>query len=169
MTAVSAAASLRVRAITAGTTIRDLSRLDAIEGAIDVLRRARKRFNDAGYEVQTLRIALGPVIARLDAHQRDAALQRLQDIDALVADHGVIVSIGALLTHDVEDASLPAWTGELVRRTKHLSASVAVASIDHSVHQHAASTAARIMIELSKVMASGVANFRFAAAANIPA
>jgi uncharacterized protein len=168
VTAVSAAA-LRVRTITAGTTMRDLSRLDAIEGAIEVLRRARKRFNDAGYEVQTLRIALGPVVARLDAQQRDAALQRLQDIDALVGDHGVILSIGALLTHDIEDAALPAWTAELVRRTKHLSASVAVASIDHSVHKHAASTAARIMIALSKVMAAGVANFRFAAAANIPA
>jgi uncharacterized protein (UPF0210 family) len=161
--------SLRVRTITAGATLRDLSRLDAIEGAIDVLRRGRKRFNDAGYDVQTLRIALGPLIARLDVRERDLALPRLQELDALVGDHGVIVSLGALLIDDAEDAALPSWTAELMRSTKHLSASVAIASMDQSVHHRALSTTARIMIELSTVVASGVANFRFAAAANIPA
>jgi uncharacterized protein (UPF0210 family) len=160
---------LRVRTITAGTTLQDLSRLDVIEAAIGFLSRARDRFDAAGYELQTLRIALEPVIAGLDAKQRDAALRRLQDIDALVADHGVIVSLGPLLTHDIEDTSLPAWTAELIRRTKSLSFSVVIASATQPIHTHAALTAARIMIELSKVIAAGVGNFRFAAAANIPA
>lgn len=160
---------IRVRTITAGTTIADLSSFDAIETAIAALLRGRDRFNDAGYEVQTLRIALPLLSSLLDAAQRDAMLTRLIELDALVADHGVIVSLGPLLTRNVEDASLPAWTAELVRQTRRLSFSAVIASPEHSIHARAAHTAARIMIALSTVAPAGVGNFRFAAAANIPA
>jgi hypothetical protein len=168
-TAVPTTQTLRIRTITAGTTIRDVSRLDAIEAAIKHLHRCRDRFVDAGYEVQTLRIALEPVIAGLDPRARADAIGHLQAMDALVADQGVIVSLGPLMTQDSEDSALPAWTAELIRRTNTISFSAAIASPEQSVHRRAVLTAARIMIELSKVAASGVGNFRFAAAANIPA
>ena len=54
---------LRVRTLTAGVDIADASHLDRIESAIAVLKRGRKMFEAAGYEVQTTRIATNPFLA----------------------------------------------------------------------------------------------------------
>jgi uncharacterized protein len=159
---------LRVRTITAGTTLPDLSKLERVEAAIGDLRRARQRFVDAGYEVQTIRIALDPVLANLDARRREQALPHLVEIDELAASNGAIVNLGPLLQRDADDAELPAWTAQFVRQTKATSFSVSIAS-DRLVHKHSAQVAARVMIELSRIVSTGVGNFRFAAAANIPA
>lgn len=158
---------LRVRTITAGTQLPDLSKLELIEAAIADLRRARQRFVEAGYEVQTIRIALDPVLANFTARQREQALPQLQEIDELASSNGAIVNLGPLLRGDADDAELPAWTAEFVRRTKATSFSVAIAS-ERVVHVRTAHVAAKIMIELSRIIATGVGNFRFAAAANIP-
>lgn len=159
---------LRVRTITAGTKLPDLTKLELIEAAIADLRRARQRFVDAGYEVQTIRIALDPVLANLGAKQREQALPRLVEIDELAASNGAIVNLGPLIQGDTDDAALPAWTAQFVRQTKATSFSVSIAS-ERVVHSRTAHVAARIMIELSRIVSTGVGNFRFAAAANIPA
>ena len=49
--------SFRIRTITAGITLKDLSDTASLERAINFLKQAKKEFTDAGYEVQTLRIA----------------------------------------------------------------------------------------------------------------
>jgi uncharacterized protein len=137
-----------------------------------MLERGRERCSVAGFEVQTLRIATNPFIATLNASQREQALRDLRAIDDLVTSHGILLSLGPVLTSDRQDPELAQWAGELAKTTKSISFSVAIAA-GTDIHPRAAHVAAEIMIELSHAladgMANGMANFRFAAAANIPA
>jgi hypothetical protein len=131
------------------------------------LKRGKSAFEAAGYEVETLRIATSPFIARLSARDRESALPQLQGFDALAAAQGIMASIGPVLVTDGMDAELPAWAAELARTTKNLSFSIAVASPEVGMHHQAAAVAALTMIAVANVTTDGVANFRFAAAANI--
>jgi hypothetical protein len=88
--------------------------------------------------------------------------------EAFVA-RGAIGSIGPVLTRDVNDPALPDWIATLLSDTKRLSASIVVASPNEGVHPQAALVAARAMAALATATPSGLGNFRFAAAANIPA
>jgi uncharacterized protein (UPF0210 family) len=159
---------LRIRTITAGVDLPHLTALDRLESAIAALERSRERFVATGYEVQTLRIATTPVIARASTSQRANALGALRAIDALAAAHGIIVSLGPVSSEESEDSSLPAWIAQVAQSTKHISLSIAIASAA-GIHPRAVDIAAQTMIELSHALPDGVANFRFAAAANIPA
>lgn len=79
------------------------------------------------------------------------------------------MSIGPVLASDRSDTDLPAWVEELVRSTKGISCSIVIASPDGGIHARAANAAADTIVRLAASLPDGVANFRFAAAANIPA
>jgi len=160
---------VRVRTITAGVELSAALELERIEKALAFLARAKRSFAAAGYEVQTIRIATNPVIAGMDASARDGALRRLAQIDELVASGGAIFNTGPILTADRADDALVAWSRELVRTTRSISFSTVIASPEAGVQANAAATTARIMVALSRTLPDGLANFRFAAAANIPA
>ncbi|HEY6644845.1 MAG TPA: DUF711 family protein [Povalibacter sp.] len=159
---------LRVRTITAGIELANVTQLDRIDAAIALLKQGRSLFADAGYEVQTVRIATQPLLAGLDAAGRDRILSDLQKIDRLLSESGTIMSIGPLLTHDRYDAGLAAWSSELVRTTRSISFSTVIAD-SAGIHEKSATTAAEIMAALAVALPDGIGNFRFAAAANIPA
>lgn len=163
------AATVRVRTITAGVELSPAIELERIESAVAFLARASKALQSAGYEVQTTRIATNPCIAALDPASRDKALAKLQALDQLVAPHGIMASIGPVLEANRTDDSLIEWSQELVRTTRAISFSTVIASPDGGVQTQAAATTARMMIALSRTLPDGLANFRFAAAANIPA
>ncbi len=166
---------LRVRTITAGTTLHSLTDLRPVESALKVLADARRRFVDAGYQVQTVRVATSPVLARASARDRVAALDALRQLDAAAAAAGALVSIGPVLTEDRADPDLAAWGVELTRATRVLHFSVAIGhagtrdGAPASVHRQAAQTAADLIRALSTAAPGGLANFRFAAAAGVPA
>lgn len=161
--------ALRVRTITAGIELSAALELDRVEKALGFLDRARESFAAAGYEIQTIRVAINPVIAGMDASSRERALDRLKEIDALVASHGAIFNIGPILTTNRSDDELVAWSQELVRTTRSISFSTVIASPDAGVQANVAATTAKIMVALCRALPDGLANFRFAAAANIPA
>jgi len=159
----------RIRAITAGVPLTGTGELHAVESALGVLARAKRRFESEGYEVQTIRIATSPFLAALSPTARDDALDVVHALDTLAESHGAMLSVGPVLLADRQDESLAAWSAELVRSTKRTSFSVAVATPGSGVLGQAAATAARVMIALAGAMPAGLANFRFAAAANVPA
>lgn len=161
--------ALRVRTITAGVELSAALELDRVQKALAFLGRAKQSFAAAGYEVQTIRVAINPVIAGMDASSRDRALRRLKEIDELVAAHGAIFNVGPILTANRADDELVAWARELVRTTRSISFSTAIASPDGGAHANVAATTAKIMVALCRALPDGLANFRFAAAANIPA
>ena len=163
---MTASHALRIRTITFGTNIADLADVRPIERAIELLQASRARCIDAGYEVQTLRIAIPTLLAE-DERARDGSLDQLRVIDELITSHGVILNLGPLLTIDRSDPTLAGWTRELVRTTKSMSFSAVIAS-SNAVHVRAARSSAEIMRALAHALSGGLANFRFAAAANIP-
>lgn len=155
--------------MTAGVSLADATDLGRIEAAVGVLKRGRQVLEEAGYEVQTTRIATTPFLAQANDRGRERTLRALQELDRLAVAGNAIVSVGPVLTVDRDDAELPAWAVELVRTTRSISFSVVIASPELGVHDAAAAVAARTMSALSTAVADGVGNFRFAAAANIPA
>jgi len=159
----------RVRTLTAGTSLANFSQLDKVEAALDFLTAARKRFEAAGYEVQTTRIALNPLLVGVSPSARMNALEQLADLDKLVAAHGALLSIGPAFSFGDADDRIGEWATRLARTTKITSFSGSVASLEHGVHRDAVRMAAQVIAALANAMASGVANFRFAAAACIPA
>lgn len=159
---------VRVRTITAGVELTSALELDRVEAAVAFLTRAKRAFENAGYEVQTVRVAVNPVIASLAPAARDQALDQLHRIDELVASQGAIFNIGPILTEDRSDDSLVEWSQALVRATQSISFSTAIATPDGGVLPKVAATTAKIMVALANAVPDGLANFRFAAAANIP-
>src|SRR6478736_8914222 len=87
----------RIRTITAGVNLDSTSDLKTIESAIDFLQKARKRFEDEGYEIQTVRIATQPFSQYLNGKSRAAALDDLKRIDGVLSEKNVILSIGPVI------------------------------------------------------------------------
>jgi uncharacterized protein (UPF0210 family) len=156
----------RIRTITAGVNLESTSDLKTIESAIEFLQRTRKKFEDAGYEIQTVRIATQPLAQYLNGKSRTDAIADLKRIDNVLSEKNVILSIGPVITADRYDPEFAAWAAQLVQQTKNISFSVTVAS-ERGVHTQTAITAAETIVALSKASPGGEANFRFAAAANV--
>jgi uncharacterized protein (UPF0210 family) len=160
---------IRVRAITAGVAPRSLSDLSRVEFALAMLERAKRRLKDAGYEVQTVRVATSALLAGLSASARASSLEALRAMDRLAKAGGAVLSVGPVITRDAPDPELAAWVAEAVRTTEATSFSAVIASPSGGVHAKATRTAADIILALSRVTQTGAGNFRFAAAANVPA
>ena len=156
----------KIRTITAGLNLKNTSDLAAIESSTEFLLRARKKFEAEGYEIQTLRIATQPLPEYLNGKSRGEALADLKKIDTLVSARNVLLSIGPVITDDRHDAEFPSWAAQLVKETKNINFSVAVASPERGVHSQSALTAAEAIVAISKVSPGGEGNFRFTAAAN---
>jgi uncharacterized protein (UPF0210 family) len=161
--------SMRIRTITAGVAVSGPDDVAALDRALGRLLRARQRAQDAGYEVQTIRVSASPLVASLDEGERRLAISALEKFDATIAAENALLSIGPILSVDRFDPDLGAWTADLMRRTQRISCSVTVTSAERGMHRSAIRSAAQVIAELSRVHVSGVANFRFAAAASVPA
>src|SRR5713226_5855956 len=156
----------KIRTITAGVNLKNTSDLATIESAIGFLQRARKKLEDEGYEIQTLRIATQPLPEYLNGKSRGAALADLRKIDEVISAKGVILSIGPVITDDRHDPEFASWATQLVKETKNINFSVTVASPERGIHRQTALTAAETIVAISKSSPGGEGNFRFTAAAN---
>lgn len=169
LSSMPASRGVRVRTITAGVAMPHGLDRDAVRRALELLARAKKRFEAEGYEVQTTRITMPPVIATLDSRARSAALPQIAEIDAIVAASGGVCALGPVMIADRADTELASWSAEVVKATKSTSFSVMVASAAGGVHAHAARVAAEVMRAVADAIPDGKGSFRFAAAANVPA
>src|SRR5713101_5215876 len=156
----------KIRTITAGVNLKNTSDLVTVESAIGFLQRAKKKFEDEGYEIQTLRIATQPLPEYLNSKARKDALTDLKRIDEVVSAKNVLISIGPVITDDRHDPEFASWAAQLVKETKNINFSVTVASPERGIHSQTALTAAEAIVAISKTTAGGEGNFRFTAAAN---
>src|SRR5256884_3249130 len=118
----------RVRTITAGTNLKSLADTRAVEAALATLKRAKQAVTDAGYEVQTVRIATQPLLEDAGPRARGAAMSALQALDRAVVAESALLSIGPVLAPDGDDPEFGAWAAELARTTQSISFTVRVAS-----------------------------------------
>lgn len=160
--------SFRIRTLTVGIELAAAVPLDPLERLLDGLGRARRRFRDEGFEVQTIRVATTPLVASMTSEARNAALPRLRRLDELMAARGALVSLGPVATGDAGvDRDVAGWTAALNASTTATYASVCIG--EAGVHWRAVEAAATIIGALSRPADQGLGNFRFAAAANVPA
>jgi uncharacterized protein (UPF0210 family) len=159
----------KVRALTAGVDLDSLDDLQPIDRAIDVLVRAQARLEREGFEVQLARLALPPRFARLDPAARRPGLALIRRLDALAGAAGCVISLGPIVRDDDHDPDAARWIAELISATAHTFTSVVIASPEGGVHRLAARLAAEAMQAIAAATPDGLGNFRFAAAAQIPA
>lgn len=132
----------------------------------DLSRAARARFTEAGFPVQTVRVA-GPSLNHV-APKRLTTWAR--ELESAFRANGVdYISLGALLA-DTQDTplALAAEIPNALASTENVFASMQVASRQNGIHLRAIKSAAHIIRQLADKTADGFGNLRFTANANCP-
>jgi len=165
--AASAAEKPKVRAITAFVRLDRAKYHVQIAEALEMLRKARAAYQQAGYEVQTIRISTQPFPEYTKGASREEVLAFFRAYDELAKKEGFDAAIGPAMLADTDDPAQAELLGEILRSTTALNASLAVAGED-GVHWSAVRAAARLMKFLSERTRHSQGNFNFAATALVP-
>src|SRR5579862_819069 len=157
----------RIRAITAGVTLSSLHDTAALHSAIDFLLKAKQKFIERGYEVQTLRISTQNLFEYIPPFSYDDALPFLKRFDRIVEENNVILAIGQVLAPDQYQPGIGDWAGKLTQMTKNISFSLSISSHERGIHFNSIKAASEILSKISKLN-GGETCFRFTASANCP-
>lgn len=143
---------MRIRTLTTGACEGDVAR------AARAAQEARRRLEDAGYVVQTLRLALDTSGSNRAADIVTVA----RDAEALARDAGFdYVSIGRVATDRLEALA------DALAATEIVFASARLAGRDGVVDAAATTAAARAIVALASATPNGFGNLRFAALASV--
>src|SRR5579883_1309910 len=154
----------RIRTITLG--VEDAHPLTAgqVARAADILQRARQRFNDAGYEVQTVRISTRAVFDDLADRSDGELLAYARELQGMLDD----VEIGYCSLGPAQ-AARPAFPlarieliPDLLAATGSINLTVQLADREHRPRAEAALPIARVMKRLANETSEGFGNFNFA-------
>ena len=161
--------NFRIRTITAGVTLKNLSDTISLNQAVRFLKQAQAEFVNAGYEVQTLRIATSNLYSYLNDYSLAEALPLLKAFDDIAARNGIsLLSIGQVKSPQTYEPNIGQWATQLCQKTKAISFNLSISSHQEGIHYNAVKAAADIITALSQIN-NGEANFRFTAIANCPA
>jgi uncharacterized protein (UPF0210 family) len=158
----------RIRTITAGITLENLDDLKSIKNAITFLEKAKSSYINKGYEVQDIRISTQNLHELVTDTPTEHTIQQLKEIDKILVQNSISLSIGELISGNQYDEKLAEWTVKLIKETSNINFSVPISSERLGVHNKSIKTASEICIALSKNSKGGEANFRFTASANCP-
>ena len=156
----------KIRAITAFVNLDRSQYQVQISEAVKMLKRARTIFESRGFTVETSRIATQPFPQYIKCMSQEQAIQFFKSYDGVAAQEGFAASIGPAMLDAPNDVAQADLLAEILKNTKGLNASLAVAG-DDGVHWHAVGAAARVMKALEDTEHSQ-GNFRFAAIAMVP-
>jgi uncharacterized protein (UPF0210 family) len=157
----------KVRAVTAFVRL-DRARYRAqIKEALGMLRKAKGIFEDAGYEVQTIRITTQPFPEYVKDLPREDALSFFREYDALAHQEGFDAAIGPAMLADTDDPKQADWLGEILVGSSTLDGSIVVAGED-GIHWNAVRAAAKLIKYVSLRSPRSQGDFNFAATALVP-
>lgn len=156
----------KIRAITAFVNIDRTQYQQQIADAVKMLKYARTIFESRGFEVQTIRIATQPFPEYTKGMTAEQVVAFFKDYDLLATKDGFSASIGPAMFNAADSPAEADLLAEILRNTKELNATVAVAGED-GVHWPAVGAAARVMKKLEDTEHSQ-GNFHFAAIAMVP-
>lgn len=164
LSSVHAAEKPKVRAVTAFVRIDPANYRAQVQEALTVLRRAKAAFEQAGYEVQSIRIATQPFGEYTRGLSSAEAVAFFQDYEKLAKAAGFDASIGPAMFVPGSDPREADLLADVLSKNLLLNASLTVAD-ENGVRWEAVRAAARIMKRLQQETPGGIANFNFAAAA----
>lgn len=138
---------------------------DLLKQAGDFIASARPAFEQAGYTVQSTRLATSPFAHRLPGLNPDVAVRFAQQLESTTRDLGFeYVSIGPALPQ--LPASYPVIP-RVLSSTQNVFASGQMTTTD-GVSLPAVHACAEIIHQAATISPDGFANLRFAATANVP-
>ncbi|MCH8195145.1 MAG: DUF711 family protein [Chloroflexi bacterium] len=160
---------MQVRAVTVGQRVSFPLRPGPVHRAARFASAAKAAFEDAGYEVQSLRLATQPIsdILRRKAPADAPALAR--ELEAAAGSGGVdYCSLGPVLASGGEDAtSLIGQIPDILAATEGVFVSVMAATTRDGVNLATVRAAAEALVRIGKLDAEGAASRRFALTANV--
>lgn len=159
--------ALKVRTITAFVPFDPADAQSTLEEAASFLEQARRRFEAAGFEVQTLRLSTPPLASYLNRTLVAERMDYFLRLDRWAAEKGLVVSLGPAVVEDVYDARQVEFVVELLRRSRVLHTSLIIAD-ENGPHPNAVRAAAVLIRELGRTPAAEPLGFRFAALAHCP-
>lgn len=159
-----AAEKPKVRAVTAFVRLDRAHYREQIAETLAMLRKAKAKLDEAGYEVQTLRITPQPFPELTRGLAREQVLAFYREYAALVKKEGFLSAIGPGMMTDSEDPRPAELFGEVLEQNSELDGSLMVAGED-GVHWNAVRAAARVMKFLADHTPHSQGNFAFAATA----
>ena len=159
-----AAEKPKVRAVTAFVRLDRPQYQAQIREALGMLRKAKAEFENAGYEVQTLRITTQPFPQYTSGLTREQALAFFHDYGALAIKESFIANIGPAMLQDTDDPAQVELLGEILSTTKGLISSVIIAGED-GIHWDAIRASAKMVKYVADHSPRSQGNFSFAATA----
>lgn len=162
-----AAEKPKVRAVTAFIRLDRAHYQAQVQEALGMLRSARTAYEQAGYEVQSVRITTQPFPEYTQGLSREEVLSFFRDYERLAKVEGFDAAIGPAMLTDGDDPAQAELLGEVLRAAPTLSGSVVVAS-EAGVHWNAVRATAGLIKYLAENTPGGMANFNLAATALVP-
>ena len=153
-----------VRAITAFVDLQPERYEQQIADAARKLGQTRRLFEQAGFEVQTVRITTQPYSGYVRGLTKEQALALLFRLEELAAKHSVLLNIGPAVLDDRPDPLMLELLEEVHSRRKQLDASMIVAS-EKGVHWNTVRAAARHIKRVAEKSPRSQGTFNFAATA----
>jgi uncharacterized protein (UPF0210 family) len=164
----SAAEKPKVRAITAFIRLDTSQYKQQVADALTMLRKAKARYELAGYEVQTIRITTQPFTEYTRGMSKQDILAFFHDFDAVAKRENILIGIGPALMSEKDDPGQAQLLAEILSLTSSMRGTVVVAG-DDGIHWKAVHAAAEVMKYLEDHTDHSIGNFYFAAIANVPA
>jgi len=158
----------KIRTITAFIRLDPGQYQQQVADTLTMLRNAKARYELAGYEVETIRIATQPFPEYTGGMSNEATLSFFKNLNALAKQEDVVVSIGPALLTEKDDPAQAQRLAAILGSAGNLYGSVVVAGSD-GVHWSAVHAAADIVKYLEDHSDNGLGNFHFAAIANVAA
>ena len=168
VTPASAAEKPKVRAITAFIRLDTTQYKQQVADALTMLRKAKARYELAGYEVQTIRITTQPFTEYTKGMSKQDILAFFHDFDNIAKKENILIGIGPALMTEKDDPEQAQLLAEILTLAGSMRGTVVVAG-DDGIHWKAVHAAAEVMKYLEDHTDHGIGNFYFAAIANVPA
>ncbi len=158
----------KIRAITAFIRLDANQYKQQVTDALSMLRKAKARFELAGYEVQTIRITTQPFTEYTRGMSEKDTLAFFHDFDAIAKQENILIGIGPALMTEKDDPAQAQLLARILSETTSMRGTVVVAG-DDGIHWKAVHAAAEVMKYLEDHTDHSIGNFYFAAIANVPA
>jgi uncharacterized protein (UPF0210 family) len=155
----------KVRAITAFVRLDTKNYRQELTTVAQSLDIAKKKFEQAGWEVETVRITMQPFPEFVRGLGREKALAVLLDLDSL-ASGNYACNIGPAMMQESDDPAMMDLLADFLARAKVTNGSAIVAA-DDGIHWEVIRRAAHVVKYVERNSPHGQGNFKFAATAMI--
>jgi hypothetical protein len=157
---------MKIRSITYFMNVGWPLKEDRIQAAGIFLSTARKAFEEAGYTVQTTRIASVPFTRLLGPDAISLTPRFAQRLSKAIADNGIdYASLGPALPDVPESYEM---IPDAIGASKNIFFSGLMADAEHGVYLPGLRACAEVIVRNATLSPDGFANLRFAALANVP-